>query len=871
MGQPYPGDDFEPDLNEHRFCVYRISDTQYLVMDSAVDFECVIEDEHLQNSTFLLNFWYARERQKIMNTDFLDGSMVDRYPAELGDALIIGARAKLEQAAWDGSRDDSEFSRFHVQDASDGMLTRMDLPQEVQFLLPRTRLLDQSFDLVAWYRSELEDCRRRDAEYDLVSVSESDAELLTYESSTDSEMPPLQAVSDSDEFTPEVRHDISTEKRKCFESKLRRVHQRSINVVERVTSSLTTTSNLCFRVCQNPYGRADQLSHWEILRFLIPGSPRVVGRFYACPLHWSTQCLSGGPVTAILLRSFATFDGSFPVHRRPHLRANHGEYRGPYVGGAVSDNFATLMVNSLRGAFGHQSRQKLRQLYINGNRVRNLNQDEDPENDDIARHSLHQSLSFERFWVEEEEPMKSGDSDPNVDGSNSRKDQFLVSVDCQEVIWDLRVSGTKGNHQAPGTETAGSVGEDIWGAHGAEARRRAGERTVETKAVTDAQASHQRWEGQAAVPKTLPGGTARSPGLRTTLEGGGKEGAVGRLRGLRGREPGSDGSSKVGTAGCTRARSGQEALKMAGQGTQDLHEVSELLAFRMRGILERGGMQEQAGSKAVPKGGLERYEGTRETEGGNQGKESSGGIKGHFGSLLWWDSLNEGAESKNGGGGYFSSGKLDPKNCAPWRNFHRGQSPEFVAVNLFGLSRKVPFQLRTEITFNVFSIVQGTVQTKFRGKITPTVVPNLITPDTLRLHKISLTENENFHLAPEPTNQGPVRHSRPGTPLANSATRKSEVCCTPWWIKRKSHLGQGGIALPRANRRQASDERLILEVSQPYPGDERAAQDERHQRPRFNVERVCDNCYVVVDDTSFGIFASAGLQPGLLVRKHPGH
>ncbi|KAJ7039285.1 hypothetical protein C8F04DRAFT_1178834 [Mycena alexandri] len=73
-----------------------------------------------------------------------------------------------------------------------------------------------------------------------------------------------------------------------------------------------------------------------------------------CPLHWSTQCLSGGPVTAILLRSFATFDGSFPVHRRPHLRANHG---GPYVGGAVSDNFATLMVNSLRGAFGHQSRE----------------------------------------------------------------------------------------------------------------------------------------------------------------------------------------------------------------------------------------------------------------------------------------------------------------------------------------------------------------------------------------------------------------------------------------------------------------------------------------------------------------------------------
>ncbi|KAJ7938830.1 hypothetical protein B0H13DRAFT_2301478 [Mycena leptocephala] len=42
--------------------------------------------------------------------------------------------------------------------------------------------------------------------------------------------------------------------------------------------------------------------------------------------------------------------------------------------------------------------------------------------------------------------------------------------------------------------------------------------------------------------------------------------------------------------------------------------------------------------------------------------------------------------------------------------------------------------------------------------------------------------------------------------------------------------------------------RLILEVSQPYPGDERAADDERRQWPRFNVTRVSDNCYVVEDE-----------------------
>ncbi|KAJ7038354.1 hypothetical protein C8F04DRAFT_1179665 [Mycena alexandri] len=124
--------------------------------------------------------------------------MEDRYLAELGDALIIGTCAKLEQAAWNGSKDNSEFSRFHVQDANDGMLTIMDLPNEIQFLLSRACLLDQSFDSIAWYRSELEDCKKRDAEYDFASICESDIELLTFESSTDSEMPPLETIPDSD-------------------------------------------------------------------------------------------------------------------------------------------------------------------------------------------------------------------------------------------------------------------------------------------------------------------------------------------------------------------------------------------------------------------------------------------------------------------------------------------------------------------------------------------------------------------------------------------------------------------------------------------------------------------------------------------------
>ena len=198
MGQPYPGDDAEFNHNERRFCVYRISDSQYVVMDSMVDYDCLIDDEHLQNSGFMLSLWYARERQQAIGLDPRDVPMEDRYLAELGDALIIGARVMLEQANWDGSENDSDFSRFHTQDAQDGLLTIMDLPEEIQFLLPRAQLLDQSFDLMAWYRSELEECKRQDADYVLASLSESEAEMLTYESSTDSDMPPLESILDSD-------------------------------------------------------------------------------------------------------------------------------------------------------------------------------------------------------------------------------------------------------------------------------------------------------------------------------------------------------------------------------------------------------------------------------------------------------------------------------------------------------------------------------------------------------------------------------------------------------------------------------------------------------------------------------------------------
>ncbi|KAJ7891462.1 hypothetical protein B0H13DRAFT_2340552 [Mycena leptocephala] len=131
MGQPYPGDDTEPVENERRFCLYRVSDTQYIVMDSTTGLDYLIDDENLQNPGFMLGLWYACERQKAIGLDPRVVPMEDRYLAELGNALIIGARTMLEHAVWDGIDKNAEFSRFHVQDKDYETLTVMDLTEEI--------------------------------------------------------------------------------------------------------------------------------------------------------------------------------------------------------------------------------------------------------------------------------------------------------------------------------------------------------------------------------------------------------------------------------------------------------------------------------------------------------------------------------------------------------------------------------------------------------------------------------------------------------------------------------------------------------------------------------------------------------------------
>ncbi|KAJ7894992.1 hypothetical protein B0H14DRAFT_3426602 [Mycena olivaceomarginata] len=192
MGQPYPGDavGVKIDPADRRFCVYRTTETQYVIMDSIVDDKRLIDDAHLHDPHFELGLWYAREQLRTTGNDPLFVTLEDRYTTELGDALMIGARTMLEHAHWDGVENSSTFSRFHIQDATEGKLTIMDFEEELQFLLPRALLLDQKFDLVNWFSGELESCKR--------DIRDLTPECLEFELLTNADVPVLEEVTDSD-------------------------------------------------------------------------------------------------------------------------------------------------------------------------------------------------------------------------------------------------------------------------------------------------------------------------------------------------------------------------------------------------------------------------------------------------------------------------------------------------------------------------------------------------------------------------------------------------------------------------------------------------------------------------------------------------
>ncbi|KAJ6458440.1 hypothetical protein C8R45DRAFT_942665 [Mycena sanguinolenta] len=163
----------------------------------------LIDDTHLKNPSFMLGLWYAREVQKNRGLDPRDVPMKNRYTTEIGDALTAGVRNMLEFACVDSYVVDPEYNRFQIQERDGERLTIIDSVEEMQALLPRTNLLDQNFNLIAWYIDQIKIGRSRRDEAssksdDLKSVTDSDTELMDVDSCSESEVPPLLPIESPD-------------------------------------------------------------------------------------------------------------------------------------------------------------------------------------------------------------------------------------------------------------------------------------------------------------------------------------------------------------------------------------------------------------------------------------------------------------------------------------------------------------------------------------------------------------------------------------------------------------------------------------------------------------------------------------------------
>ncbi|KAJ6542399.1 hypothetical protein B0H10DRAFT_1970550 [Mycena sp. CBHHK59/15] len=153
----YPGDDLFSAEVGIRFVVYRISDTYHLIMDRHCSEDTMIESTLLADSTFDLQSWYAGQRAKAVG---LKGPQLS--PSEkLGDSLILGAQVALEEGILTYPGDSSEFlvDRFSVFKYEETCHYWIwDKQHRWSVDINREYLLDETFDLIGWYRNGCKRC-----------------------------------------------------------------------------------------------------------------------------------------------------------------------------------------------------------------------------------------------------------------------------------------------------------------------------------------------------------------------------------------------------------------------------------------------------------------------------------------------------------------------------------------------------------------------------------------------------------------------------------------------------------------------------------------------------------------------------------------
>ncbi|KAJ7788279.1 hypothetical protein B0H14DRAFT_3504411 [Mycena olivaceomarginata] len=146
---PSPGEEplpKEDSWDEERFGVCVLNATQHVISAHTTDEDVLINSTLLKDSEFCLGLWYARKRHELMGLDPDAVPLEVRYSAELGDALVDGAELLL-------ARNAGNLERYSIREFGGDMLTITDQTLNVEASLCKTRLRDQEFDLIAWFKT----------------------------------------------------------------------------------------------------------------------------------------------------------------------------------------------------------------------------------------------------------------------------------------------------------------------------------------------------------------------------------------------------------------------------------------------------------------------------------------------------------------------------------------------------------------------------------------------------------------------------------------------------------------------------------------------------------------------------------------------
>nr|GAT58301.1 gag protein [Mycena chlorophos] len=142
LAQPFPGELLaQPD----RFLVYRISDSEYCIMDNVTGLDTEVLASDLADPGFMLSHWYALQRCQALELDSSRASD-ERFCIEMSDALANTVGIILDNAH------DSE-GRFRVREEDTELLLVQDRGWNMAALLPKEELFDETFDLYAWFEA----------------------------------------------------------------------------------------------------------------------------------------------------------------------------------------------------------------------------------------------------------------------------------------------------------------------------------------------------------------------------------------------------------------------------------------------------------------------------------------------------------------------------------------------------------------------------------------------------------------------------------------------------------------------------------------------------------------------------------------------